>query len=219
MEKKSGSVYYCIVKDYCAEKESYFARKMLKYAFLDFFQLGLQEEEIGRLENGKPYYRKDNRLHFNVSHCQSAIAVAVSYVPIGIDVEGMREVNERTVRKCCGKEEIAYVFEARGKEQNAKGILSKEETQRFLKLWTLKESYVKMTGEGLRKPLDEVCFRLENIKERKGTSVFEVKGEVPLALHYLYMPKEHSLALTVKWQDFPPEPDFAWRECALDEFF
>lgn len=217
MEKETGAVYYCRVREHPLGGESNLARKMLKYAFLDFFHRDFQEEEIGRLENGKPYYRKDERLHFNISHCKSAVAAAVSYYPIGIDVESVRKVKERTVKKCCGKEEISYVFDGRANAQNEAGVLSEAETERFLKLWTLKESCVKMTGEGLQKPLNEVCFWPETMEETGENGVFRIKGNIPLATHYLYLPKELSLALTVKWTPLNAGPKFVWKEHASEK--
>ena len=89
-------------------------------------------------DRGKPYFEGDP-IRFSISHTKRHVFVALSEKPIGIDAEEAdREVNLRLAEK----------------------ILSPAEQQRYaaaadkraalLKLWVLKEAWVKLTGEGLR---------------------------------------------------------------------
>uniref|UniRef100_A0A1D1ZHG1 holo-[acyl-carrier-protein] synthase n=1 Tax=Anthurium amnicola TaxID=1678845 RepID=A0A1D1ZHG1_9ARAE len=83
-------------------------------------------------------------LHFNVSHTSSLIACAVTAdVPIGIDVEEKQRQFHNSIlsfsRRYFSPSEVEFLCS-----------FSETETQRqeFLKLWTLKEAYVKALGRG-----------------------------------------------------------------------
>lgn len=210
MRKKEGAVYYGKLSDHFSGTESDLARMLLKQAFSDFFCRDLKEEEILRRKDGKPYYKPDRRMHFNISHCQGAAAAAVSYVPVGVDVERMRKVHKRVVRKCCSEREMEYVFAGEGKAQNENGILSTAETGRFLRIWTLKESYVKMTGEGLRKPLKEVSFLPEETEEN---GLWKLNGSESDCRHYSRFADHLFLALTVEGENVSDGFGMHWIEC------
>ncbi len=210
--KKNGMVYYCRkpISDEGSGHE--IAMDLLKQGFRDFFQTDFREDLIKKNEYGKPYYAADPALKFNISHCRGGVAAVLSEKEVGIDAESMRRVNKRIVKKCCSREEFSYVFGGNADNQEKKDILQDAEAKRFLTLWTLKESYVKMTGEGLRVPFDRVCFLPPDLQKRKGKDVIEAEGFDSACRHYLYLAGDLMLALTVQWGDCEGEPDFGWRE-------
>ena len=63
--------------------------------------------------------------------------MAVSDLPIGIDIEGLRRVDEALVRKTMNLEEQAQI------------AMSQNSEVEFIRLWTRKEAYVKMLGTGI----------------------------------------------------------------------
>ncbi|KAL0743923.1 hypothetical protein Bca4012_085436 [Brassica carinata] len=83
-------------------------------------------------------------LHFNISHTDSLIACGVTvHVPVGIDVED----KERKIKH------DVLTFAKRfysADEVNCLATILDPEAQRkeFIKLWTLKEAYVKALGKG-----------------------------------------------------------------------
>lgn len=89
-------------------------------------------------EHGKPELVGHNDVHFNMSHCQCAVACVVSDSPCGIDVE---RIPERVKEDLC-----RYVFNA----EECSLVLSAERPEvEFARLWTMKEALVKLTGTGL----------------------------------------------------------------------
>ena len=86
-------------------------------------------------EHGAPYLQDGPC--FSISHCKQGIAVAVSDLPIGIDIEGLRTGDEALVRKTMNQE---------GQSQIA---MSQNPEVEFIRLWTRKEAYVKMLGTGI----------------------------------------------------------------------
>lgn len=84
---------------------------------------------------GKPHFPSRPDIFFNMSHCKKAVACVVSPEPVGIDVE-----------VCKYREGVAKaVFSNEQMERIRQGNADIE----FARLWTMKESYVKYTGEGL----------------------------------------------------------------------
>ena len=86
-------------------------------------------------EHGAPYL--PDGPCFSISHCKQGIAVAVSDLPIGIDIEGLRTVDEALVRKTMNLEEQSQI------------AMSQNPEVEFIRLWTRKEAYVKMLGTGI----------------------------------------------------------------------
>ena len=103
--------------------------------------------EILRDEMGKPYF-KECELHFNVSHSGEYLAIAVSEHPVGIDIQGPKVIREGTFRKVVQPQEEILIGEVCERD--------------FLRLWTLKESFVKAEGKGLRIPMKDYYFEKEN---------------------------------------------------------
>lgn len=123
-------------------------RELLRCALDAEYQIKFTEDMLYQESSGKPELKGSN-LFFNISHCSGLVVCAVGGCPIGVDVEGDRRVTERLIRKVCSPGEQQYIRESDGK-------------RRFLELWTLKESYLKMTGEGIRVPLNQVNFQFQS---------------------------------------------------------
>ena len=99
--------------------------------------------EILRDIYGKPYL-KDSELCFNISHSGEYLAIAISESPVGIDIQKEKNIREGMYRKVVQPMERPLIGAERQKD--------------FLRLWTLKESFVKAEGRGLRIPLKDYYF-------------------------------------------------------------
>lgn len=105
--------------------------------------------EIIRDEFGKPYFKEDCGLRFNVSHSGEYLAIAVSESPVGVDLQKMKEIREGMYRKVVMPKERMLITE-------------KERQKDFIRLWTLKESFTKAEGKGLRISMKDYYFEKEN---------------------------------------------------------
>ena len=91
-------------------------------------------------ERGKPYF-EDLPLYFNLSHSGDYVLCAVSDVEVGVDIQKIQPVNERKLAKRFFSEAECRVLE---------GCESSEGRRRlFFELWSRKEAYGKLTGEGI----------------------------------------------------------------------
>ena len=93
------------------------------------------------IEIGSKPHIDGNPLYFNLSHSGSLAVCAISETETGVDVEKIRPVSLRPSRKFTEYE-----------QESIKASFNPN--LEFLKLWSLKESRVKCTGEGLRTHLD-----------------------------------------------------------------
>jgi 4'-phosphopantetheinyl transferase len=93
--------------------------------------------------NGKPFFENAD-LHFNLSHSGAAIVAAFSSRPVGIDIESFG--------RCRDFLSIARRF---FHPEEADAIAASRDEGDFLRLWTAKESMLKLSGEGLSGGLEE----------------------------------------------------------------
>ena len=95
-------------------------------------------------EHGKPSLLEFPEIHFNLSHCNNAIACAISSSPIGIDVESTeRKISDALIRHTMSPQE---------QEQIAGDPI------RFFRFWTQKEALVKLHGTGLQDNLHDLLL-------------------------------------------------------------
>ena len=79
-------------------------------------------------------------LRFNLSHSGGRALIALARVEVGADVEHLKK--RRT-------DDIARRFFAAGEQQTLFALPPAEREQAFFRLWTCKEAFLKVTGEGL----------------------------------------------------------------------
>lgn len=83
-------------------------------------------------KNGKPYLR--NNRSFNISHSETALAVVFSDNNIGIDVQKKIDFDTKLLARIANKREYQRVINADDKQLE------------LTKLWTQKESLIKLKG-------------------------------------------------------------------------
>lgn len=91
--------------------------------------------------NGKPFLPGLPDVHFNISHSGRMILCAVDRRPVGVDVEEIRGIDRDVAATC---------FTGRERKR-LEGREGEEWLNEFYRLWTLKESYLKALGTGLRR--------------------------------------------------------------------
>jgi 4'-phosphopantetheinyl transferase len=108
----------------------------------------------GKPELSQPL-RDESHLVFNLTHTAGLVACAVakdSELDLGIDAEMVTRRADpiRLAERYFSPAEIADLERTTGAERDV----------RFTELWTLKESFIKATGDGLSRPLDTFGFDL-----------------------------------------------------------
>ena len=126
---------------------------------------GVEENAVrfARTEDGKPY-AAGLKAHFNISHSGHFVVCAVSERNVGIDIEQMRPVREKLVRRVCTDSEFAWYLEAKD---------DGEAVCRFFQIWTSKEAYFKWLGTGIT---DLKAF--DTLSHIRGGGTFELEGHM-----------------------------------------
>lgn len=129
---------------------------LVLYALYDFFEMPPNKIEFELLEYGKPVIKGANECQFSLSHSGKWVVCAVSSSLVGIDIEKKDERHTQIAKN--------YYTEY---ENNRIQMISDYEgrIEEFYKIWTLKESYMKITGLGLYKGTDTFEFHSEGGKE------------------------------------------------------
>ena len=114
-------------------KEKYYAWKLLERAVQDFLGASITDLRFTKSKNGK---WKSDRVEFSLSHSASAVAVALSRSPVGVDIQRVAPLKRTDfLRKVLTEEELAL----------GHAIPSEEErTAYWIRKWTEKESAFKL---------------------------------------------------------------------------
>ncbi len=115
-------------------------------------ELGVTAPRLVLGANEKPYLADGEGLFFNLSHSGTKVLCALSDGEIGCDVEQVLESRARVAQRYFHPLEIQALNQC--KNPQAQMAL-------FYKLWTLKESFLKVTGLGFQLPLDAFCVEVE----------------------------------------------------------
>ncbi len=140
---------------------------LLRYALRQ--ALGMTAFTLEADPQGKPRVVEAEGFHFNLSHSGPWVVLAWGDSPVGVDVERPRPQakTEALARRFFTPEEQDYVLcRQEGREQ------------RFLEIWTGKESYLKYLGTGLQRPL--ASFNVLALAEKRHTMVLEDGSVVTL---------------------------------------
>lgn len=113
---------------------------------------GKNPEDITISKNGRPSIEG---LDFNISHSGKYVIMAISDTEVGCDIEHIRDRNVTPAKKCFSENELSWMNE------------SDEPTLSFYRIWTARESYIKLTGEGILLEFDryEISFDDEKCRD------------------------------------------------------
>ena len=114
-------------------------------------RLALSEEydidkavEFEYSNKGKPFLRDYPNIYFNLSHSKSTAACVVSDKKCGVDVQQIVPVSDAVAKRVLTSKEY-------------KGFLeSKIPEEYFCEIWTIKESFLKQSGQGISTKLRDL---------------------------------------------------------------
>lgn len=140
-------------------------------------------------ENQKPYISPDVNLYFNLSHSGEYAVCAISEQDVGCDLQKIGELNMGFAKRFFTPHEYNFLL----KEKN-----ECNQKKNFYRLWTLKESFMKVTGYGAKLPLKDF-----NISIQKEITV------------------NHKLELQQKYyfQEYSIQEDYCCSCCGLEKNF
>lgn len=95
-------------------------------------------------EHGKPYLKNYPDLYYSISHCKTAVCCVLGKKEVGVDIEEIGAYKESLANYVCNDNELDTLHNADDK------------SERFYKLWTMKEAVFKMLGTGITKDIKNI---------------------------------------------------------------
>lgn len=146
--------------------------------------------------HGKPYFANLKNVHFNASHSGQMALCAFSDSEVGCDIEIISKSNTDLAERFFTKGEYEFII---SESENCTDKDSKQ-AEKFYRIWTLKESFLKLTGEGISGGLDTFEMRFENNKP------IAVKNSSTMPFYFKeYSLKNYRIALCSRENIFPDE--------------
>ena len=156
--------------------QSLVAGLLLRYSFLEkgYTQRQWKEIQIQHKASGKPWLEQYPEFCYSLSHSGKWVVCGVHSKELGIDIQEMRSWNIGVAKRFFAIEEYERILNA---EESEKTIL-------FYKMWTAKESYAKLTGDGIGKGINQCLTNQQfdriidtNLQEEAESRIFEVLQE------------------------------------------
>lgn len=119
---------------------------LLHYALCDYLQLPKKETPpflTCQGQWGKPYLEEYPNVYFNLSHSGRYVCCAVGGQEVGVDIQEHR--NSRSG--------IAQRFFTNEDNSLLRSLGEDQAQEMFFRIWSIRESYVKLTGRGLSQGL------------------------------------------------------------------
>lgn len=116
---------------------SLFAELLIRYIISNDLNISNENIIFDYNEYGKPILKDFSRYNFSISHTNNTIVFISNELPIGIDIEKINKGNLSLSKRFFTSNEYEHLKNS--------GNLDID----FFKIWTMKESYIKMLGTGL----------------------------------------------------------------------
>lgn len=108
-------------------------------------RFGASPDNVYLGADGKP---EVDGVSFNLSHSGSLVICAAASKQVGCDIEVVQKAPRYVAERFFCRQERDYLKSCKEELQD----------REFFRIWTMKESYMKMTGEGMRLPLDRFAI-------------------------------------------------------------
>lgn len=171
---------------------------VLAYLLKRFFQL--ENCTFFRTGQGKPYVADRPGIFFNISHSAGYLVVALCEAEVGIDIEKKRRGRMEVARRFFHPEEVGILESKEGKEKD----------DYFFRYWSVKESFLKYTGEGLGRALSSFLVRWEE----NGAGIYKENIRLPLYIRACEIDPDYSCYVCSAWEAAPRILPLTWEEIA-----
>ncbi|HWY12932.1 MAG TPA: 4'-phosphopantetheinyl transferase superfamily protein [Bacteroidia bacterium] len=127
---------------------------VLRAILAGYLNIEPNQIQLSKHAKGKPFVTNDTSLFFNLSNSGKKAVFSFSRnTEVGIDLEMIRTLPdlEELIQKNFTQKETEYIRK-----------IEAEKLKRFFLFWTIKESYLKAIGEGMRLTPDNLEFIIES---------------------------------------------------------
>lgn len=163
------------------------------------------EERMMEYENGaqgKPFFRYHPEISFSLSHSGDYALCSIGRGAIGNDIEMVKSGRLQVAERFFAKEEKEWILQAEGVP---------EMEDRMFRLWTMKESFLKVTGLGMSLALHDFTIYTRKPDHAGEATEFGIKQQIDEKQYFL---KEYQIPVSGEAQKYKISvcsinPDFA----------
>ena len=124
------------------------------------YENGVGSYTVEYVAHEKPKLISDKGLYFNVSHSGDYVALALSDKEVGCDIQEIRPYSPRVAKRNYSERETQFIEDSENKDKS------------FIRLWALKESILKFTGQGISGGLSNYDFSLYMVQNVEFYSIY-----------------------------------------------
>ncbi|KSU88604.1 4'-phosphopantetheinyl transferase superfamily protein [Priestia flexa] len=137
---------------------------LVRYGLYRKYNVIPKELTFHKNKYGKPFVPEYPDFQYNISHSGEFVVCAVHDKSVGVDIEKVQSIDMNIAKGFFTEEEYKEVIKE-----------SENKITAFYRVWTLKESYIKATGEGMSRPL--TSFQIQGKDEEPITAIDTVKNK------------------------------------------
>ncbi len=131
---------------------------LLRYGL--WWEYGIREAPVFMIGAHDKPFLSSSGIHFNLSHCKNAVCCILSHENTAIDITDFRPFHPSVLRRVCSPAEQEMIRSSQKPQMD------------FLRLWTRKECYAKLKGEGLSM---NFCRITDDIPEVAAIRTFQME--------------------------------------------
>ncbi|MCM1050121.1 MAG: 4'-phosphopantetheinyl transferase superfamily protein [Clostridiales bacterium] len=122
---------------------------------------GLREGtmEYGLGEKGKPFFKDYPEIYFSISHSKDYAICSIGDVEVGSDIEWVRDGKKNVAKRFFAEEELKWIEGA---------VNDVDRDKRLFQIWTMKESFLKVTGLGMSLSLKDFAVIIGSDNKKNG---------------------------------------------------
>lgn len=184
--------YHCLFSDI-----------LIRYLCTKYLKVPRSNITFKKNEYGKPSLFGTEDFYFNVSHSGEWIVCAIDDKPVGIDIERIVQIDLNIAESFFSLDEQEFINQ---------GCNIDEKRNRFYRVWTLKESYLKAIGVGLSINLNS--FSVANKKET--LSFFTNEKEITYYFQEFYISNKYKLSTCCMYDSIPKNITYVKLEDLVD---
>lgn len=208
-------------------KRSLLSVLLMKLALTNYYDISPKEVKIVREKGMKPYfkYSRENarQIHFNVSHDGDIVVIILSKRVVGIDVmKSELPLRSRSSGSSVEEAKEKFLNNMKNIFQPSEWNYIQRDISRFMRYWTIKESFVKYVGLGLyidpkrllidlNDTVEDNCNTLNSLSLEKASIYMDNQIQVRISREggeNLWKINFLKLTHTVEVRDLFIEPDY-----------
>ena len=124
---------------------------MLQRALRQDFDIDDPLPEVIYTDGGRPLLKDHPAIHISISHCSEAAAIAIDKCPVGIDIETLDHYSLEVATTVMSETEMRQIQ------------ASPHPAACFTRLWTMKESLFKLTGDDHGGDISHMLEHMPNV--------------------------------------------------------